>query len=231
MKDPNALTRDELVEIVRGLQDELFQVIEMSDGQPPLYSLDKEVSGADLVDAATRLLSLRGLCPSGSDEEECEPADPPERIAIVTVEGGCVTSVDGDIDRYVILDLDDLSDNGSDGAIDEETIALCEKYGVEVDTDGMLKVYHPDRLAIPAVANKRYSGLTLKESNVGGRVIGGDRGDLFFFGFHIEDQETVLAAPELRTTLHLEGDEINEVAREILMASFASIGAECVEHS
>lgn len=94
----------------------------------------------------------------------------------------------------------------------------------------MIKVTR--ELSIPAVANKRYANLSIKETK--GRVIGGDRADLRFHGFHIDGDKTVLDNPEL-VRVDLEDfddqEQADDYAEEILLASFASIGAETIEHS
>lgn len=94
-------------------------------------------------------------------------------------------------------------------------------------------------LSIPVVANKRYADISYREHQKydGWRTIGGDRADLRFKGFHIEDDKTVLDSPELERAELEDFDDDAERAVEraedyaidILMASFASIGTDCVE--
>ena len=90
-------------------------------------------------------------------------------------------------------------------------------------------------LTIPEAASVRYAELALNElnrHNGWGRCIGGDRGDLFFDGYRVKGNTTILYNPALRTTIvDLSSDEAFEIASEILAASFESIGVECVEHS
>lgn len=86
-------------------------------------------------------------------------------------------------------------------------------------------------LSLPVEASRKHTDLTVKESETGGRTIGGDLGDLNFQGYFVEPGKTVLFKPELLTTLELSDDEAYETAREVLFASFESIGAETVEHS
>ena len=88
-------------------------------------------------------------------------------------------------------------------------------------------------LSLPAVATSRYSNLSLKEAENGGRVIGGDQADLRFSGYYIDGDRTVLTSPVLiRGDFDCwEDDDVNNVANSILSAAFASIGIECIEHS
>lgn len=86
-------------------------------------------------------------------------------------------------------------------------------------------------LSIPAQANRRFQDLTRKESEKGGRIIGGDLGDLRFQGYTVEDDRTVLNSPELLTSIVMDENEAANVAQSILDASFQSIGVETVEHS
>jgi len=88
-------------------------------------------------------------------------------------------------------------------------------------------------LQIPARANERYADLSLTELQKRGyRVIGGDRGDLRFEGFTVEDDgKTTLYRPVLHTSFEdLTDDEVQEIAEEVLAEAFDSIGAEAVEH-
>lgn len=89
-------------------------------------------------------------------------------------------------------------------------------------------------LTLPEPANPRFADLTAKESDRGGRIIGGDHGDLRFNGYVVEDGTTTLADPVLLTGLDCDDDtpeELHAMADEILKFSYASIGIECVEHS
>lgn len=87
-------------------------------------------------------------------------------------------------------------------------------------------------LSLPEEANPRFSDLSHKESEAGGRIIGGDKGDLCFSGYSVENGKTILYDPELLTSFgDLTDDEVNDYANEILMESYQSIGIETVEHS
>lgn len=93
----------------------------------------------------------------------------------------------------------------------------------------MIKIAMP--LTLPGEANLRYQDLSYSELKRGYRIIGGDQGDLHFDGFSIENGSTLLTNPRLSTTLDLNQDEAWEIAYDILMFSFQSIGLETVEHS
>ena len=101
-----------------------------------------------------------------------------------------------------------------------------------------MRIKITQELSIPALANKKYQDLSLRELDRNGwRVIGGDQGDLYFKGFTLDEEnnKTILYNPHLATELacadELTEDEIYDIAMDILMASYASIGAETVEHS
>ena len=91
------------------------------------------------------------------------------------------------------------------------------------------------QLSIPAVANARYADLSLKEQDKGDgwRVCPGEHGDLYFDGFWIEGGKTIIANPHLKYfgTDELAEEKAADIAEDILMTAFNSIGAECVEHS
>ena len=88
-------------------------------------------------------------------------------------------------------------------------------------------------LSLPALANPKFKDLSFTEvTKRDCRVIGGDKGDLEFKGYELEDGKTFLYKPVVVTTLEgLTDDQVFDVANEILMFSYESIGAECVEHS
>lgn len=86
-------------------------------------------------------------------------------------------------------------------------------------------------LSIPAEAPANRADLTFTEITRGYRVIGGDRGDLQFDGYTVGFGRTVLYKPVLVTTLDLSDEEAAEIAKEILMFSYESIGVESVTHS
>jgi len=90
-----------------------------------------------------------------------------------------------------------------------------------------------EKLSIPVEASLKHENLTASEYNHRGcRIIGGDKGDLHFLGYDVESGETVLRSPILVTAFDdLTEDEVIDYAIEILLTSFESIGAECVEHS
>ncbi len=89
------------------------------------------------------------------------------------------------------------------------------------------------KLALPGLANPRYRDLSRRESDNGGRVIGGDLGDLEFYGYELDrdKDETILYGPVLVTQRKLSKKDANQIAYDILMESYASIGLETVEHS
>ncbi len=89
------------------------------------------------------------------------------------------------------------------------------------------------KLAVPGLANPRYQGLNRREAEQGGRIIGGDWGDLEFYGYDLDydRDETVLSGPTLISQRKFAKNEAYEVARDILMEAYASIGLEAVEHS
>jgi len=86
-------------------------------------------------------------------------------------------------------------------------------------------------LSIPEEANPKHASLNRSELERGYRVIGGDRGDLHFEGYTVESGRTLLYKPVLVTMLGLEDEEAADIAQDILITSFESIGVECVEHS
>lgn len=95
----------------------------------------------------------------------------------------------------------------------------------------MLRKYKISKpLFLEEKANQRFSELTWNEQENGGRVIGGDLGDLWFQGYEIKGNATHLYKPALHTALDLNADDVLSVAWEILMNSYESIGVECVEH-
>lgn len=66
------------------------------------------------------------------------------------------------------------------------------------------------------------------------RRIGGDRGDLYFDGYDVEDGNTILRNPALILFFDHDAvteDDLVDLAREIFDSAFDSIGIECVEHS
>lgn len=88
-------------------------------------------------------------------------------------------------------------------------------------------------LAVDGLASDRCADLTRKESERGGRVIGGDHGDLHFNGYGLDrpNNRTILHDPVLKTTWKLEQETAIAVAQQILKEAVASIGLEALEHS
>lgn len=87
-------------------------------------------------------------------------------------------------------------------------------------------------LSIPVLANPRHKDLSLTEVKNGYRTIGGDKGDIMFNGFTLDEEnnKTILDDPILSTTIEdLTEDEVNNIAVEIVQFSFESLGAESVE--
>ena len=88
------------------------------------------------------------------------------------------------------------------------------------------------QLSIPARANPRFADLSAKESEKGGRIIGGDQGDLRFSGYTLDGDRTIVDSPVLLTSHEgLSDDDVENIATAVLMESFQSIGAETLEHS
>ena len=89
-------------------------------------------------------------------------------------------------------------------------------------------------ISVPANPRCGQIGIHEKERYDGWyRIIGGAEGDLLFDGYEVTDKgETILHDPAI-VTCHddLTDDDVQDLAIEILMFSFESIGIECVEHS
>lgn len=91
--------------------------------------------------------------------------------------------------------------------------------------------YTVGKLTLSEQAEPLYADLSLSEVRKSDhRTIGGDKGDLWFDGYTLENGETVLYKPVLVTIHELNDDEVQDMAQEILQASFNSIGIETVEH-
>jgi len=94
-----------------------------------------------------------------------------------------------------------------------------------------------NELSLEGEANNRFScpsGSELDKYHGFSRCIGGDHGDLLFDGFDVENGKTILSNPHVFSFIDLSDatdDEIHDLAMEILLNSFNSIGLECVEHS
>ena len=92
--------------------------------------------------------------------------------------------------------------------------------------------YTVGKLSLPEQAEPLFADLSLSEVRKSDhRTIGGDKGDLWFCGYTLENGETVLYEPVLVTIHELNDDEVQDMAEEILQASYESIGVETVEHS
>jgi hypothetical protein len=87
-----------------------------------------------------------------------------------------------------------------------------------------------DEIFVPGLANKKFQDLS--SSELDGRTIGGDKGDLEFRGYTLceERNRTILHKPVLYARDGLTYDEAKELAQEILDFSFEAIGLETVEH-
>jgi hypothetical protein len=82
-------------------------------------------------------------------------------------------------------------------------------------------------LDVDGEANPKRATLHPRETDYGGRVIGGDQGDLYFFGYTIHPGRTVLVDPYLATRhKDLTQDEVDDIAKSILMEAYESIGIE-----
>lgn len=97
----------------------------------------------------------------------------------------------------------------------------------------------PFPLLLPGLANPKFARPTTHEVDTSHtrrnhyRVIGGDLGDLFFDGFELGVDHTLLVNPHLVSVWALEStdDELMRLAEGVLHAAFASIGWECLEHN
>ena len=98
--------------------------------------------------------------------------------------------------------------------------------------------YHPveREMSIPNEANRRFedpssSELTRQEraGRYAPRVIGGDRGDVYFTSYSVEDGKTVLNDCTLFTGLDIENqEEIDDLADQIICEAYDAIGVDCV---
>jgi hypothetical protein len=91
--------------------------------------------------------------------------------------------------------------------------------------------YQIKNLVFPWRASKRHESLSYAELKRGFRVLGGDRGDLRFDGYGVDDSGTELSGVQLVSSLELTPEQAEEIAVEIVEQAYDSIGAECVEHS
>ena len=71
MHDPTSLSHGELAHIVTKLQDALFLECYHDLGQ--VYNLDKEVDGADLIEAMCCVLHEYGLVPQSCSDRKDNP--------------------------------------------------------------------------------------------------------------------------------------------------------------
>lgn len=94
-----------------------------------------------------------------------------------------------------------------------------------------MKYYPTKPIFLNGLADPKCANLSFSEvSRRGYRTIGGDKGDLHFRGYTLEENRTVLYQPWITTMLEdLTEDEVNQIAQEILDFSFESIGFETVE--
>lgn len=96
----------------------------------------------------------------------------------------------------------------------------------------MPQSYSVSNLCFDWKANKRFESLSSFEQKRGYRVVGGNHGDVRFDGFAVSETGTELCDVRFVTSLeHLSESEAGRLAREVVEEAFASIGAECVEHS
>ena len=97
----------------------------------------------------------------------------------------------------------------------------------------------PFPLLLPGLANPKYARPSTHEVDTSHtrrnhyRVIGGDLGDLYFDGYELGVDHTMLVNPHLVSIWALEStdSELMQLAEGVLLASFASIGWECLEHN
>ena len=81
------------------------------------------------------------------------------------------------------------------------------------------------KLSILGRGDPKKQNLSIREQS---RSIGGDQGDIRFFGYTVIEDRTELLSPELITSLILTDDEVNDIADMILKASFSSVGLDCL---
>lgn len=90
-------------------------------------------------------------------------------------------------------------------------------------------------LVVGGLADPRSAELSYRERNGRGcRVLGGDRGDLHFDGYTLDEgaRATALDGPVLVTAFDgLTGDEAFDIASEIIAQAVASVGLEALEVS
>lgn len=87
-------------------------------------------------------------------------------------------------------------------------------------------------LTLPQQADPKKADLSFSELKKRDfRAMGGDKGDLEFQGYTIENGTTTLYKPVLVTSLQLSPEDAYETAQEVLLNNYQSVGIECVEHS
>ena len=101
--------------------------------------------------------------------------------------------------------------------------------------NGLWLYYIETPLTVKGEAPEKHSELTLSEvrwqernRNPGGRIIGGDKADLYFDGYTVKDGYTELYNPVLWTGLQLTDEEVHDIAADIVGQAFESIGFECL---
>lgn len=96
-----------------------------------------------------------------------------------------------------------------------------------------MKRYAVGCLKFPWKASKRDENLTMQEIQKRDcRIIGGNKGDVQHQGYDVDDTGTELRAVVVVTAIEgLTTEEATELAYEVIEEAYASIGAECVEHS
>lgn len=84
----------------------------------------------------------------------------------------------------------------------------------------------PSRFSTPSITEIHRAEKSGRGFN---RCIGGDKGDLLFDCYDVDDGQTTLSNPALSTSIEgLTDDEVMDIAREVFDASFASIGWDAV---
>lgn len=80
-------------------------------------------------------------------------------------------------------------------------------------------------LFVEDIGNERFGDLKAGEDY---RVIGGDKGDIHFYGFYTKEGKTFLVDPHFFTTLYLNEDEVYDCSLRVLNESYDIIGVECL---
>ena len=85
-------------------------------------------------------------------------------------------------------------------------------------------------LSFPWKASLRDRDLSSTELKRGYRVIGGDKGDVRFRGYDVDEAGTELVGVTLLSHVAVTANA-REIAEQVVSEAFDSIGVECVEHS